>query len=115
MAAGIFNITIEKRATFSFEATFTQSDASALDLTNRTLSGEIRRNFDNGKEVEFTINKINAANGIASFSLTKAQTAALTENECTYDIFADHTDGNSIKLLTGSVTIVKNITPLPSA
>ena len=46
MAAGTFNITIEKRATFSFETTFTQADGSALDLTDRTLIGEIRRNFD---------------------------------------------------------------------
>jgi hypothetical protein len=110
MAAGIFNITIEKRATFSFDSTFTQADSNALDLTNRTLSGEIRRNFDNGLEATFTIVKTNAAGGSATISLTKAQTAALTDNACTYDIFADHTDGTSLKLLTGSVTIVNNIT-----
>jgi len=110
MAAGIFNITIEKRATFSFETTFTQADSSALDLTNRTLSGEIRRNFDSALEATFTIEKINSAGGIATISLTKAQTAVLTENDCTYDVFADHTDGTTLKLLTGSVTIVKNIT-----
>jgi len=110
MAAGIFNITIEKRATFSFETTFTQADNSALDLTDRTLSGEIRRNFDNALEATFTISPTNATGGIATISLTKAQTTALTDNACTYDLFADHTDGSSLKLLTGSVTIVKNIT-----
>ena len=110
MAAGIFNITIEKRATFSFETTFTQADNSALDLTDRTLSGEIRRNFDNALEATFTFVKTNTAGGVVTVSLTKAQTALLTENACTYDVFADHTDGSSLKLLTGSVTIVKNIT-----
>jgi hypothetical protein len=111
MAAGTFNITIEKRATFSFETTFTQADGTALDLTNRTLIGEIRRNFDNALEATFTISKTNEAGGIATISLTKAQTTALTDNACTYDLFADHTDGtSSLKLLTGSVTIVKNIT-----
>ena len=111
MAAGIFNITIEKRATFSFETTFTQADNSALDLTNRTLSGEIRRNFDNTLEATFTFVKTNAPGGVVTISLTKAQTALLTENACTYDVFADHTtDGTTLKLLTGSVTIVKNIT-----
>lgn len=110
MAAGIFNITIEKRATFSFETTFTQADNSALDLTNRTLSGEIRRNFDNTLEATFTFVKTNAAGGVVTVSLTKAQTALLTENACCYDVFADHTDGTTLKLLTGSVTIVKNIT-----
>ena len=110
MAAGTFNITIEKRATFSFETTFTQADGSALDLTDRTLIGEIRRYFDNGLEASFTITKTNATGGIATISLTKTQTASLSENECTYDIFADHTDGTTLKLLTGSATIVKNIT-----
>ena len=110
MSAGTFNITIEKRSTFSFETTFTQADSSALDLTNRTLVGQIRRNFDNALEATFTIVKTNMTGGIATISLTKAQTAALTENDCTYDVFADHTDGTTIKLLTGSVTIVKNIT-----
>ena len=110
MAAGTFNITIEKRATFSFETTFSQADGNALDLTNRTLSGEIRRNFDNVLEATFTIVKTNATSGIATISLSKTDTTALTDNACTYDIFADHTDGTTLKLLTGSVTIVENIT-----
>ena len=110
MAAGTFNITIEKRATFSFEATFSQANGNALDLTNRTLSGEIRRNFDNVLEATFTIVKTNATSGIATISLSKTDTTALTDNACTYDIFADHTDGTTLKLLTGSVTIVENIT-----
>ena len=110
MAAGIFNITIEKRASFSFEATFKQADNTALDLTNRTLSGEIRRNFDNGLEASFQIVKTDATGGVATVSLTKSATSALTENDCTYDIFADHSVGTAVKLLTGSVTIVKNIT-----
>ena len=111
MAAGTFNITIEKRASFSFETTFTQADNTPLDLSNRTLSGEIRRNFDNGLEATFTIAKTNASGGIATISLSKVKTASLTESPCTYDVFADHlSDGSSIKLLTGSVTIIKNIT-----
>lgn len=110
MAAGTFNITIEKRATFSFVTTFTQADNSALDLTNRTLKGEIRRNFDNALEATFNIAITSATGGIATISLTKAQTTALTDNACTYDIFADHTDQTTLKLLTGSVTIIKNIT-----
>jgi hypothetical protein len=82
MPAGIFNITIEKRSTFSFDATFTQQNGNPLNLADRNLFGEIRRDSDNAKE--------------ASFS---------------YDIFADHvSDGTSLKVLQGSVTIVKNIT-----
>ena len=95
MAAGTFNITIEKRATFSFETIFTQTNGNSLDLTDMDLKGEIRRNFDNALEATFTRSKTSAEGGIATISLTKAQTSALSENPCTYDVFADHTDGSA--------------------
>lgn len=111
MPAGIFNITIEKRSTFSFDATFTQQDGNPLNLADRNLFGEIRRDSDNAKEASFSIAKIDAAAGKASISLSKTETANLTDNICSYDIFADHvSDGTSLKVLQGSVTIVKNIT-----
>ena len=110
--AGTFNITIEKRATFSFDSTFTATDGNGLDLTGASLSGEIRRNFDGALEATFTITILNASSGIVNISLSKAQTAALSDNACTYDIFADHNDGTTVKLLTGSVTTIKNITSI---
>ena len=111
MPAGVFNITIEKRSTFSFNATFTKQDGSPLNLTDRNLFGEIRRDFDNVIEATFNITKIDAAAGKASISLSKTQTANLTDNSCSYDIFADHiSNGTSLKMLQGSVTIINNIT-----
>ena len=110
--AGTFNITIEKRATFSFDSTFTATDGNGLDLTDTTLTGEIRRNFDGALEATLTITVLNVTSGIVNISLSKDQTAALTDNACTYDIFADHIDGTTVKLLTGSVTIIKNITSI---
>tara|TARA_Y100000114_G_scaffold11366_1_gene9055 strand:+ start:545 stop:901 length:357 start_codon:yes stop_codon:yes gene_type:complete len=112
--AGTFDIVIEKRATFSFESTFTQADGSPLDLTNRNIVGEIRRNFDNALEAEFDIVVLNATSGIVSITLSKEKTAALSDNACRYDIFSDNINSpfDSLKLLTGSVTIIKNITTL---
>lgn len=113
MAAGTYNITIERRASFSFSATITNSDGSPYDLTDRTLRGQIRRNWDNGLQANLTVVEADSANGIVNVSLTKEQTASLTLDDSTYDIFADDdSTGASKKILIGSVTIVENETEL---
>ena len=108
--AGIYNITIEKRTSFAFTATFSQANGSALNLTNRTLSAQLRRDFDNALQADFTITKTDATKGIATVSLTSGQSAALTNDESHYDIFAIQSDGTSERLLQGKATIVDNIT-----
>jgi hypothetical protein len=111
MSAGTYNITIEKRASFSFSATITNSDGSPYDLTSRTLYGQIRRNWDNGLQAELTVVETDAANGVIAVSLTEDQTSALTLDDSTYDIFADADNGSvAKKILTGTATIVRNYT-----
>ncbi len=110
MAAGNYDIIIEKKANFSFTATFKQSTGAALDLTNRTLTGEIRRDFDNVLQATFTITKSDATKGIALIELSSAQTSVLTLDDSHYDIFSTLNTGNVERLLEGKATIVKNIT-----
>ncbi len=110
MAAGTHNITIEKKASFSFSATFKQPNGSALNLTDRTPSAQIRRDFDNGLQATFTVVKTDATNGIATLSLTSAQTSALTEDPSHYDLFFTLSNGTVEKVLQGSVSIIKNVT-----
>lgn len=109
--AGTYNIIIEKGTTFSFSATFKNANGSAVNLTNLTLKSEIRRKWDNTLLAEFTETKTDSTKGIASFSLTAAQTSALTNDESHYDIFSTNSVGGAKdRLLQGSVTIVENIT-----
>ena len=113
MAAGTYNITIERRASFAFSARVTNADGSAYDLSNRTLYGQIRRNWDNALQANLTIAETDALNGVVNITLTKNETAALTLDESRYDVFADNdSSGESKKILTGSVTIVENETEL---
>jgi hypothetical protein len=51
-----------------------------------------------------------ATNGVATLSLTKTQTSALSTANSSYDLFVDKTDGTSEKLLKGSVSIIENET-----
>lgn len=113
MAAGTYNITIERRASFSFSATIRQSDGSPYDLSGRTLYGQIRRNWDNALQANITVTEADSPNGVINVSLTKQQTSALTLDDSTYDIFADNdSTQESKKILSGTVTIIENETEL---
>jgi|688.fasta_scaffold01323_21 hypothetical protein len=114
MGAGVYDITIEKRAKFCFTAKLTNSDGLTYDLTDKTLHGQIRRSFDDVLQATFTINEIDSPNAIVEFSLTKQETAALIEADSYYDIFADYDFDNTVsdKVLSGNVKIIKNCTEL---
>lgn len=111
MAAGTHNITIEKRATFSTTLTIKNEDNSAFNLTGATLSSQIRKDYSNALQANFTITVVGeASQGVITFSLTKDQTAALSLAPSSYDIFVDNADGTTDKILKGSVTIIENET-----
>ena len=113
MAAGTHNITIEKRATFSITLTIKNADGSAFDLTGATLASQIRLDRSNNLQTAFTTAIVgDPTNGIATMSLSKEQTAALSTSASSYDLFVDKSDGTSEKILKGSVTIVENETHL---
>ena len=111
MAAGTYNISIEKRATFSITLTIKNGDGSAYDLSDSTLASEIRIDSSNSLQSAFTTSIVGAAtDGIATLSLTKSQTEKLSTAPSSYDLFVDKGDGTSEKLLKGSVTVVENET-----
>ena len=111
MAAGTHNITIEKRATFSITLTIKNSDGSAFDLSSSTLVSQIRIDSSNALQADFTTTVVGSAtDGVATLSLTKTHTSALSTATSSYDLFVDKNDGTSEKLLQGSVTIIENET-----
>jgi len=113
MAVGIYNLIIEKRATFSINLSIKNSNGSSYDLSNTSLSSQIRGNAGNGLQANFTIDVIgDPADGSVTLSLSKIQTDALSVGPSSYDLFVDKSDGTSEKLLQGSVTIVENETAL---
>lgn len=113
MAAGTYNISIEKRATFSMTLTIKNANGSAYDLSGTVLVSQIRVNSSNTLQDSFTIELIgDPTEGVVQVSLSKDQTSRLSLGQSSYDIFADKIDGTSEKLLQGSVTIIENETQL---
>ena len=111
MPADTYNITIEKRATFFITLTIKNADGSAFDLTNCSLVSQIRIDQSNVLQADFTTAIVgNPTDGIASLSLSKEQSSALSTAQSSYDLFLDKQDGTSEKILKGSVTIEENET-----
>jgi hypothetical protein len=110
MSAALYDISIEKRACFSLGLTFTNTDGSPYNLSGVTLTGEIRRDFDNALQAVFNTQILNTESGTAIISLTSGQTLALDTAASSYDIFADRLDGCPDKLMYGSVTNIDNKT-----
>lgn len=113
MAAGTQDLTVEKRATFSITLTIKNSDGSPFSLANASLASQIRVDGSNRLQAQFITGLgADATSGIATLSLTKDQTSNLSIAPSSYDLFVDHLDGSSEKLLRGSVTIIENETAL---
>jgi hypothetical protein len=111
MPADTYNITIEKRATFFITLTIKDADGSAFDLTNCSLVSQIRIDQSNVLQADFTTAIVgDPTDGIASLSLSKEQSSALSTAQSSYDLFLDKQDGTSEKILKGSVTIEENET-----
>ena len=55
MAAGIQNLTIEKRASFSITLTIKNADGSAFNLSGASLASQIRIDSNNNLQTDFNI------------------------------------------------------------
>ena len=109
-------ITIDQGADASIEMHLTNTDGSAKDLTNHTLSAKLKKNYNSSDSdtTSFTTTVSNATGGIATMSLTNTQTDALKAGRYVYDVelsFQD-SDGDSIieRILEGKITITPSVT-----
>lgn len=114
MAATKYDIVIEKRACFNLPITLTDDADLPIDLDDLTgditLTGQIRRSFDNVLQTEFSFEPT-VTSGMAYIVLSSGQTAGLDIAPSYYDIFLDgRTTNCSEKILYGNVTISGNVT-----
>lgn len=109
MSAVYTGITIERRACFDLTLNIA-SGTGAYNLNGVTLTGQIRRSFDDELQATFTTEIISAVSGIAKISLSGSQTEAIDLSPCDWDLFADRANQCSDKLYYGPVYLIKNIT-----
>lgn len=109
MSAALTGITIEQRACFSLNLTI-QKNGVPYDLSGVTLTGQIRRNFDDALQAVFETEIISIPNGSAMITLDGAATSAIDLSPCSWDLYADKSGECSDRLMYGPVYVVKSIT-----
>ncbi len=109
MSAAYTGITIEQRSCYNLTLTLTRN-GGIYNLSGVTLTGQIRRDFDDALQAVFKTEILSIPSGIAKISLSGDQTTAIDLSPCHWDLFADKENECSDKLLYGPVYLIKNIT-----
>jgi hypothetical protein len=109
MSAAYTGITIEQRSCFNLTLTI-QKNNSVYNLSEVTLTGQIRRNFDDALQATFQTEILSVPSGIAKISLNATQTEAIDLSPCSWDLYANKESECPDKLLYGPVNLIKNIT-----
>jgi hypothetical protein len=109
MSAAYTGITIEQRACYDLTLTI-QRNNSIYNLSGVTLTGQIRRDFDDALQAVLTTQIISIPSGIAKISLNAAQTLSLDLAPCYWDLYADKSGECPDKLMYGPVYVIKSAT-----
>ena len=109
MSAAYTGITIDQRACYDLTLTI-QRGNGIYNLSGVTLTGQIRRSFDDALQAVLTTEIVSAASGIAKISLDGTQTQNLDLSPAYWDLYADKSGECPDKLMYGPVYIIKSAT-----
>lgn len=112
MAAGKLNILIEQGATFSKVLTIMGDNSTPVNLTGKTLRGQVRYNINDATPaLTFTFTPANQTTnpGVATWLAAAADTGAVTQSKGLYDV--ELVDGSTVtRILEGTAFISLNVT-----
>ncbi len=109
MSAAYTGITIEQRACYDLTLTI-QRNNGIYNLSGVTLTGQIRRDFDDALQAVLSTQIISIPSGIAKISLNATQTLNLDLAPCYWDLYADKSGECPDKLMYGPVYVIKSAT-----
>lgn len=109
MSAAYTGISIEQRACFNLTLTI-QKNGSIYNLSGVTLTGQIRRDFDDELQAVFKTEILSIPSGIAKISLDGTATQNIDLSPCSWDLYADKESECPDKLMYGPVYLTKNRT-----
>lgn len=106
--AAVKNIVIDQGTTFSLSVTLSNDDGTAKDLSDYTVSSQMRKSYYTNTYTAFTTDKVNLT-GEVTISLTATQTSALKAGRYVYDIEIA-SSSETVRVLEGIVTITPEVT-----
>ena len=111
MAVYVSNIVIESGTTFDSVFEFEDfADESAFDLTDQTVSAQIRKHPNSSSAVSFASTITSASEGKISIELSPTQTASLKQGRYVYDVVIESTGGKKTKIVEGSAIVRPGVT-----
>lgn len=112
MAAGLLNILVEQGATFSRTLTVYSTGTTPLNLTGKTLRGQMRKNLTDttvAGTFTFTLANQTTSPGVATWIMAAADTALLTPQTLRYDV--ELVDGTTVtRILEGEAFVSGEVT-----
>lgn len=104
------NLFVDQGATFSADIDVTDVDGNALDLTNYTVAGQLRRTYSSLTATDFTAVIQNALEGVVRIELTAAVTNGLKAGRYVYDVEITSDTGVITRVLEGQVEVTPGVT-----
>ena len=105
------NIVIPQGSTFTTYLTLTDDDGVALDLTDYSAFGQIRKWYTSSSYVNFTVSiPAPATDGNIYIALTANATANMTPGRYVYDIETRDAGNNTTRVVEGIVTVTPEVT-----
>lgn len=99
---------IDQGISFSQQMTINDDSGNPVDLSNATIICQMRRSYNSSTFYNFTINIVDAVNGVISLNLPSDQSQFIPAGRYVYD--AIYTIGiRTIKIIKGTVTVYPNV------
>ena len=106
MAAGTYNLTVEKGTYFDLTLTLADSSGTGLDVTNYTFRAEIRRLSNTRLIKSFTVTKTNATSGIILLTMGETDTIELPAGKLQWDLIGKNGSNEVQRYLYGTISII---------
>jgi ribosome-binding ATPase YchF (GTP1/OBG family) len=107
----VHDITIQQGATFAKTFTITDDSDVAIDISNDSFRGQVRKHYTaTDPQAEFTLAITDGPNGIVSWSISATDTAAMGHGKFYYDVEWVKADGNVVRLLEGIADTTPEVT-----
>ena len=102
------NLVIDQGTTFTTTINLTNDDGSEKDLSDYTVSSQIRKSYYTSTYTAFSTSKVDLA-GEITLSLTATQTSALKAGRYVYDLEITSSE-ETVRVIEGIVTVTPEVT-----
>lgn len=106
---GTYNFTLQRRADYSLDLQFKDSNDAVIDLTGYTVYAQAWNESRTTKSADFTVTYTNRSNGQISISLTDTQTTTFPD-ELRYDVLLEDSGGTREYYLEGVIFVSQGYT-----